>query len=574
MALASAVRAWILRRKAELNPTESGLTLPILWATFLTLFVAGPWLLPGYLFATDWPGSRRLDFPIDVSSSAALQIVLAAGSKVIGGEATGKVFVVSFLFCAAVLAYRAMPAGGFVAGAAAATAYLVNPFVYGRLLYGQLFLLAGYAALPWVALRLRRLLLEPGVIKASMTAASLVLLGILSLHLLLVSMVLVATLVTAHVAANDQRVKYLKGLGPALLLTGLAALGASAYWIVPLLTRRGSEGSALAGIGSGDLAAFAAVPDQRFGLVPNLIGLYGFWAEDTNRFASMKVFVPLWPVFLGALLFVALVGAIAGVRQSDHRLAPWVGGLIAAGAIALILEMGVSHPTTAALVRWLDANLPVYRGMRDAGKWAALLALVYSQMVGLGTAAVLSQVRKRLVRGTQLEWLESLAVALLLALPLYYGNGLLYGAHGEIKPSQYPTGWYAADRILASDSHPGKTLFLPWHEYMSFGFIQNANKVVAPPGPNFFSVPLLVSANPEVSGLPPPTDPDQAAITGLVSAGSQGEWARVLAAHDVKYVLVAREVDWASYGYLSRLSGFVLIGDFGSIILYRDSLSP
>jgi hypothetical protein len=212
--------------------------------------------------------------------------------------------------------------------------------------------------------------------------------------------------------------------------------------------------------------------------------------------------------------------------------------------------------------------------MRDAGKWAALLALVYSQLGALGAAAILEWLGKKAPREIRSEWVVSGAVAVLLALPLYYGNGLLYGAHGQIKPSQYPAGWYAADRVLASDSHPGRTLFLPWHEYLGFSFIRNQNKVVAPPGPAFFSVPLLVSLDPEVAGVGPPATPDQIALYDLVREGSNGSWAQVLAAHKIKYVLLAREVDWGSYNYLNDQPGLTLVKDFNSIVLYRNNLYP
>ena len=36
--------------------------------------------------------------------------------------------------------------------------------------------------------------------------------------------------------------------------------------------------------------------------------------------------------------------------------------------------------------------------------------------------------------------LVAVAIGLLLAVPLYNGNGLLFGMHGEIKPSEYPAG--------------------------------------------------------------------------------------------------------------------------------------
>jgi hypothetical protein len=346
----------------------------------------------------------------------------------------------------------------------------------------------------------------------------------------------------------------------------------SAYWIVPLIGGSGTTASTLAGIGSGDLAAYAAVPDHQLGLLPNLLGLYGFWAENTGRFTSMKAFVPLWPVILMALLAVGAIGAVAAFRQRRDRLAPWVAGLLVTMAIGLILEAGVSQPLTSGLVTWLDAHLAFYRGMRDAGKWAALLALVYSQLVGLGAAAILHWLQERRSGGASSTWVSSVAIGLLLAFPLYYGNGLLYGMHGEIVPSQYPPGWYAVDRVLAADSHPDRTLFLPWHEYMSLSFVRNQNSVVASPAHSFFSVPVVVSADPEVPGIAPPFDLDQTAIMSLVAAGGQGHWAQVLAARDVKYVLLAREADWSSYGYLDNQPGLVRVGDYGSIVLYRNTL--
>jgi hypothetical protein len=210
--------------------------------------------------------------------------------------------------------------------------------------------------------------------------------------------------------------------------------------------------------------------------------------------------------------------------------------------------------------------------MRDAGKWAALLALVSSQLFALGAIAILDWIGKVRRSAITREWLQSIATGLLLALPIYYGNGLLFGLHGEIRPSQYPSGWYVADQVLAADSHPGRTLFLPWHEYMSLSFVRNQNRIVAPPAPTFFSTLVLVSADPEVPGIVPPKTPDQEAVSSLVQNGSQGLWAEVLATRGIKYVLLAREVDWKSYSYLDGQSGLVRVGDYGSIVLYRNTL--
>lgn len=88
-----------------LYPGMASVALPIVWAAFIAVLVAGPWLTSGYVFGTDWPGPRRFAFPADVSSSAALQAALAAVACVISGEATGKVFVFGVLFVAAITTY-------------------------------------------------------------------------------------------------------------------------------------------------------------------------------------------------------------------------------------------------------------------------------------------------------------------------------------------------------------------------------------------------------------------------------------------------------------------------------------
>jgi len=322
------------------------------------------------------------------------------------------------------------------------------------------------------------------------------------------------------------------------------------------------------------LTAYAAIPDQSLGIVPNLLGLYGFWAENTGRFTSMKEFAPAWPVILAGVLAVAAIGAVSAFRLRSTGLAPWVAGLLLAALLGLVLEIGVSQPVTAELVHWLDAHFVVYRGLRDAGKWAALLAFVFSQLFGIGVAFVLRLIRTRVKAPANQEWALGIGTGLLLAMPLYYGNGLLFGAHGEIKPSEYPAGWYSADRLVSSDAHPGRALMLPWHEYMNYSFIQNQNKVVTSPAPTFFSVPVLASTDPEVQGIAPPSHPDQVAISHLVAAGDKGQWAQILAAHGVKYVLLSHELEWKSYAYLDFQPDMVKIADFGSIEVYRNSLSP
>ncbi len=191
----------------------------------------------------------------------------------------------------------------------------------------------------------------------------------------------------------------------------------------------------------------------------------------------------------------------------------------------------------------------------------------------MGAVAILDWLQSHAKPAAKTDWLASAATGLVLAVPLYYGNGLLFGLHSEIKPSRYPAGWYQVDSVLAADPHPDRALFLPWHEYMSLSFVRNQNNVVVSPAPSFFSIPVLVSANPEVEGIAPPSDPDQLAITSLVTAGDRGLWAQNLMDRNVKYVLLARELDWTYFKFLDDQPGLTKVGDFGSIILYRVDAS-
>jgi hypothetical protein len=496
-------------------------------------------------------------------------------ARLTSGEIAGKLLILGSLAVAALTAYRSLPSGGIAPRALASLVYVLNPFVYGRLHYGQVFLVSAYAVLPWVASRLRQLLIRPNLSTSLLAAASLSLLGILDVHLLVPAAALTGALLITHVTGRWRNIEYLTRLGWALFLTVLVASLTSVYWLVPLVTGSGVQGNTIARVSEVDVTEFHTVADPHLGIVPNLLGLYGFWGEATYRFTSMKYFAPLWPAALVGLLLLATVGASAVIsarlRMAFDGARPWVSGLVLAGVVGLILDVGVADPHVAPLIHWLDTALPPYRGMRDAGKWAALLALVYSQLVPLGVMALAAWAHRSLA-GRPLSLAQGGITALGLALPLYYGNGLLFGAHGQIRPSSYPTGWYDADRVLVADQSRARAVFLPWHLYLSLSFIQNSNRVVASPAPSFFSVPVVISTDPEFPPIRHVEDADQLALSALVASGGHADWASRLADRNIKYVLLAREVDWQRYGYLGQQPGLELVGDYGSILLYRNTL--
>jgi hypothetical protein len=78
-----------------------------------------------------------------------------------------------------------------------------------------------------------------------------------------------------------------------------------------------------------------------------------------------------------------------------------------------------------------------------------------------------------------------------------------------------------------------------------------------------------VSADPEIPGIPLPDTVDQLTIHRLIDEGGASDWARGLASRGVRFVLVAKEVDWQTYSYLDLQAGLVQVGDYGSVVLYR-----
>src|SRR2546428_292142 len=286
----------------------SGIRAPNPWVILLTLLIAGPWLLPGFVFGTDWPGPRHFSLPTDSSSETIFDGLLVTLSAIVSAEITTKLLIMAALLAAAVGAFRGLPVGGFIPQAMASVIYVVNPFVYGRIHYGQLLLIAGYALLPWIAVRLFDLMREPGWRPALILAVELTALGILDLHLLIPAGLLLLGGAIAFAIWRRSDRPYLTELIKNLGLSLGTTVAASAYWLIPLVTGSSYEGRVIANAGAADLAVYSASADPALGLIPNLLGLYGFWAEDTGRFTSLKAFVPLWPVILLILIALGALG--------------------------------------------------------------------------------------------------------------------------------------------------------------------------------------------------------------------------------------------------------------------------
>ncbi len=151
---------------------------------------------------------------------------------------------------------------------------------------------------------------------------------------------------------------------------------------------------------------------------------------------------------------------------------------------------------------------------------------------------------------------------------------LLWGLGEQVRPVDYPTDWYQADQSIMLESGnvhqvdgcQDTILFLPWHLYMSFGWI---GRNVANPAASFFHCPLISGTNMEWGGIYD--------NSGDVRGQAVGEWVKkkgettddVLGRYNVRYIILAKEVDWRVYLWLDGLVGWQIAKDSQTLRIYE-----
>jgi hypothetical protein len=163
-----------------------------------------------------------------------------------------------------------------------------------------------------------------------------------------------------------------------------------------------------------------------------------------------------------------------------------------------------------------------------------------------------------------------IAVGFLIIL-LGFTPVMFRGFDGQLVPRHYPADWYTINQRLNKDSGTYQVLFLPWHMYMSFQF---AGRVIANPGNGFFDKPLLVSDDPELAGTGPAVANAQKRLltSHILPQAPRGSLlGHQLAPLKVKYVLLAKDDDYATYQYLDHQADLKLVSETATLKLYRNT---
>lgn len=509
--------------------------------------VCAPLVDKGWLFLLDWSRGPHVPPPEELwglgGTAAALPFALVTWAL---GELLGPA-VLGWLPVAIGLTGATLSAGSLVGGAAVRRAaagllYAVNPFVFDRVFAGHVAFLLGYALLPLAVRSLLRAEKATGVAgRLPPVLWTTLLVGLAPHFAWLIAVVCLAMLVTRP---SRQTASWLTGMGAVVVL-------ANAYLVLPPLV---GGGQSAVEVGGADLAAYRTSGDAPIGVAANVAGLHGFWRQEISL---PKDDVPGWPLFWAGVVLVAGAGAIRGRRAggADRRLVAVVAG---AGALGFLLALGDQGPTGDAY-RWLYENVPGFEVMREPQKFAALLALAYAVLFGLGAEAAVEGIGRPVARRV---W-----TATLLVLPVLTAPTLLWGFGGRVGVDHYPGSWAEADRVMGDG--PERILFLPWHQYLRLPF---TDRIVANPASFAFRRNVVSGDNVELPGLRTASLSARSAYLEFLYAHGDRlhSFGQLVAPHGVGYVVLAKAVDWRQYTWLDRQADLEKVLDSDEIAVYRN----
>ncbi|HXH26492.1 MAG TPA: hypothetical protein VNG90_01210 [Candidatus Acidoferrum sp.] len=534
-----------------------------IWGVYLVyaavvLLILWPLLAPGYILTLDIIFTPKLPLPSQIGSSYLLQLVLHVLNFMLPGDVVEKLLLVFTLLLTGIGMHRLL---GYIGAKnsrgiallgcyTAGIFYIVNPFTYSRFMAGQYNVLLGYALLPWFthclfvwfgAQNWRRTL----ALSAWITA-----IGVVSIHTFAM-LPLVVVLGLGSALWQHRQLDYWRALAKWLGILLMICFVASSYWLVPAMLGHGTIADSVASFGQAQRQAYATADTNGAGTLPAVLGLQGFWADVRQLYILPNDAIEHWWLWQLLLWMVLAAGIVAAFRRDRARAVYFT---LLAGA-ATVLALGF-------LSDWLASHLPFFAGFREPQKFVMLLTLAYAYFIYQAVMLFAGAFKR-------VKWLQFLPALLVSAVVALYSWPMWWGMDTQLHPVQYPADWYAVNAQLDRDTSSGSVLFLPWHLYMSFGF---ADRIIANPAPKFFDWPVIVSDNPEFNTAGPSVyDPlkYQLSNTVLPAAAAGKPVTARLRQLGIRYILLAKELDWQQYNYWGAQPGLRLQANTHTLLLYK-----
>ena len=437
----------------------------------------------GYLLQVDIVFGPRPG-PVLPGFGAPVSGLQAAAVDVLGGETTGKVYAIGALFLAGFAPMILFRQARWYAQCIAGLLGVLNPWVYDRMVEGQWGVVVAAAGLflwlaAWDTLQAR-----PGTTPAVLVALSAAAVVAFDPHA--VGPVAVLTVVAClwqRVWRDHDRLRW-TAISQALLAL-LLTYGVVVFFV------GGHSGSYenVRQFTRADFEFFRSVASDDYGLIVNLVGLYGYWGERIGRFPLATGGNAWWPLTTAVLVGAALLGAWL------RRDRAW---LLVCGLIGLFFSASTALPGGVDAAVWLSSRLPLVSAFREPQKWSALwlLALVTLAAGAVDAIATRKPEGRRHSPGTIAM---ALAYALAIAALVPAGSSQVRSLPRIVKPLQYPEYWYTTATFLERKvPHGERVAVLPWHLYQPLRATEG--RLAANPATVFFPGRLTAPRNLEIPG--------------------------------------------------------------------------
>lgn len=465
-----------------------------------------------------------------------------------------KLLFVLLLTLSGVAMYRLVPSENTYGRYFAGLLYMINPFIYVRILSGSSGLLLSYAFLPLAVKSFIDLFHKP-------TFKNTVWVGI---WLTLISPAEHFLPMALGIFFLFYIFKLFQGKGKirltAVFLGALAIFSViNASWIYFIISGEAAVVQSVSQMAAQDLEVYATAKGSNVFL--NVATLYGFWR---GGYYDPRFHFVGWQLVFSLILFSAVYGFVSEFN-GRHGLYVKAMGIVA--IVSLLLAIGVSSPYLSRAYYFLYENVPLFKGMRESQKFAALLVLAYAYLGGIGMAHLKAGMAR--LKSKLRKILLIVFAVLIFLIPLSYTYPMLFGLHGQIKNIDYPQDYYQVDALLNQDKDEFNILFLPWHNFIPLSWIGGN---VGNPANVFFTKPVIQGDNIEIGEIyTQSTNPVSKYIESLLeSRGKVNNFGEFVAPLDVKYIVLAKEVDYMNYYFLFEQADLTLLRDTSNLFVFEN----
>jgi len=525
----------------------------------LALIILFPLLKSGYIFAMDMVFAPHLSWPEQFNIPGAFLYFL---NFILPSQVIQKLLLFAILFLAGIGMHKLIPTESRLPKYFAGILYVFNPFVYSRFLFGHLWLLMAYALMPFVVKSIFEFLNKINFRNALKLSFWFVLIGFISSHfIVLVSLFFVIALLV-YLWKNRRTYANILSMFKYGILISLIFLIFSSWWIFPYFNKISPQGQFVQeAIGQKDFEAFKTTSDAKYGVLLNVAALYGFWGDRMDQYVVPKDVIQGWFLLFLIILALVIFGMISAFKKNKFI----AGIFVAVGVVAFIFSVGIAYQPFSSLMNFLNEKIFIFKGFRESQKFSALLVLVYAYFGAFGINNIMSKLKNK-----TFYFLLSTFYILIIALPILYSPLMVWGFGGQLYASHYPQEWFEANEILNQDRDNFKVLFLPWHQYMPFGFIEN--KVVANPAPQFFDKETIAGDNMEIGVYTHSKRPISKVVEDIVLKRIQGieNFGEMLVPFNIKYIILAKEDDWLEYKFLDAQKDLEPIFDLEKLRIYQN----